>query len=137
MNRAIVTGSRAVEAVKESGDRAARPVPRRGRAPRRRLRLWWPDAIGVAWVLLAAVAALVPALVHGTSLGPFDLLSHEGLTRRAAAGIHNSATFDQIEAIIPGSMLAWTQVHHGVLPLWNPYSVLGMPLAFNWQSAPF
>ncbi len=88
-------------------------------------------------MLLAAVAALVPALVHGTSLGPFDLLSHEGLTRRAAAGIHNSATFDQIEAIIPGSMLAWTQVHHGVLPLWNPYSVLGMPLAFNWQSAPF
>ena len=31
----------------------------------------------------------------------------------------------------------WTQVHHGQLPLWNPFSGLGMPLAFNWQSAPF
>ena len=30
----------------------------------------------------------------------------------------------------------WTQVHQGHLPLWNPYSVLGMPLAFNWESAP-
>ena len=96
-----------------------------------------PDILGVLWVLVAAGAALVPALAHGTSLGPFDLLSRVGLTRHAGVGIHNSATFDQIEAIIPGSMLAWTQVHHGVLPLWNPYSVLGMPLAFNWQSAPF
>ena len=30
----------------------------------------------------------------------------------------------------------WTQVHQGHLPLWNPYSALGMPLAFNWESAP-
>ncbi len=30
----------------------------------------------------------------------------------------------------------WTQVHQGHLPLWNPYSALGMPLVFNWESAP-
>ncbi len=28
-------------------------------------------------------------------------------------------------------------MHHGQLPLWNPYSALGMPLAFDWQSASF
>ena len=28
-------------------------------------------------------------------------------------------------------------MHHGHLPLWNPYSGLGLPLAFNWQSAVF
>ena len=39
--------------------------------------------------------------------------------------------------MIPWSTLAWTQVHHGHLPLWNPYSGLGLPLAFNWQSAVF
>ena len=44
---------------------------------------------------------------------------------------------DQINLFIPWTTLAWTQVHHGQLPLWNPYSVLGMPLAFNWESAPF
>ena len=42
-----------------------------------------------------------------------------------------------IAQMIPWTTLAWTQVHHGQLPLWNPYSGLGMPLAFNWQSAPF
>ncbi len=39
--------------------------------------------------------------------------------------------------MIPWTYLAWTQVHHGALPLWNPYSGLGVPLAFNWQSAAF
>ncbi len=39
--------------------------------------------------------------------------------------------------MIPWTTLAWTQVHHGHLPLWNPYSGLGMPLVFNWQSASF
>ena len=34
-------------------------------------------------------------------------------------------------------MLAWTQVHHGHLPLWNNYEALGMPLAFNWGSGAF
>ena len=110
------------------GRTAARVGRLRGRAP---------DVVALAWVLVAAGAALVPAIAHGASLGPFDLLAREGLTKHAGATIHNSASFDQLEAIIPGSMLAWTQVHHGVLPLWNPYSVLGMPLAFNWQSAPF
>ncbi len=42
-----------------------------------------------------------------------------------------------IREIIPWTTLAWTQVHHGLLPLWNPYSALGAPLAFNWQSAAF
>ena len=44
---------------------------------------------------------------------------------------------DLIDAIIPWQTLAWQQVHHGHLPLWNPYSGLGMPLAFNWQSGAF
>ena len=39
--------------------------------------------------------------------------------------------------MIPWTTLAWTQVHHGQLPLWNPYSASGTPLAFNWQSATF
>ncbi len=39
--------------------------------------------------------------------------------------------------MIPWSTLAWTQVHSGHLPLWNPYSALGTPLAFNWQSSAF
>ncbi len=51
--------------------------------------------------------------------------------------MHNPQTADLITEMIPWTTLAWTQVHHGHLPLWNPYSALGMPLAFNWQSATF
>ena len=51
--------------------------------------------------------------------------------------IHNTSAGDQVDAIIPWSTLAWTQVHHGQLPLWDPYAALGLPLAFNWQTAAF
>jgi len=95
------------------------------------------DVVGVAWVLLAAGAVLTPALVHGASLGPFDLLSRYGLTSQPGVRVHYTGPGDQIDALIPWTTLAWTQVHHGHLPLWNPYSGLGLPLAFNWQSSAF
>ena len=44
---------------------------------------------------------------------------------------------DQLDALVPWTTQVWTQVHHGTVPLWNPYSALGLPLAFNWQAAPF
>jgi len=96
-----------------------------------------PDTLGVAWVLAAAVAVLVPALAHGASLGPLDQLSRYGLSSRPGVVVHYTGPGDQIEMLIPWTTLAWTQVHAGHLPLWNPYSALGMPLAFNWQSATF
>ncbi len=80
---------------------------------------------------------MAPALFHGWSLGPFDQLSQLGLTQQAQATPHNSQVFDLIREIIPWTTLSWTQVHQGFLPLWNPYSTLGAPLAFNWQSATF
>jgi hypothetical protein len=95
------------------------------------------NVLGIAWVLGAAGAVMAPALLHGTYLGPFDLLSRAGLTQRAGISVHNRFASDQITEMIPWVSLAWTQVHNGHLPLWNPYSALGTPLAFNWQSAPF
>ncbi len=89
------------------------------------------------WVVAAAGAVMAPALAHGSSLGPFDLLSQVGLTKQPGVVVHNQQTGDLIRLFIPWSALAWTQVHHGQLPLWDPYSGLGMPLAFNWESAPF
>lgn len=91
----------------------------------------------MGWVVVAAIAVLIPALVHGASLGPFDQLSRYGLSTRPGTVVHYTGPGDQIEMIIPWTTLAWTQVHHGHLPLWNPYSGLGMPLVFNWQSASF
>jgi hypothetical protein len=70
-------------------------------------------------------------------LGSYDWLSSYGLTKQAGVQVHNPFAGDQITQMIPWTNLAWTQVHHAQLPLWNPYSALGMPLAFNWQSAAF
>lgn len=95
------------------------------------------DVVGVLLVTAAALAALFPALVHGASLGPYDLLSRYGVSKQPGVSVHNSQTTDLIAQMIPWTSLAWTQVHHGQLPLWNPYNGLGMPLAFNWQSATF
>ena len=97
---------------------------------------WLPDACGIAWIIIAAVALLTPALAHGTSLGPYDWLARYGLSKQPGAVIHDIHG-DQILQMIPWTQLAWTQVHHAQLPLWNPYTALGMPLAFNWQSATF
>jgi hypothetical protein len=96
-----------------------------------------PDCAGLLFVVAAALVVLMPALLHGASLGPFDLLSRYGVSQRSGVRVHNSQTTDLIAQMIPWTSLAWTQVHHGHLPLWNPYNGLGMPLAFNWQSATF
>ena len=97
----------------------------------------WPDVVGVLWIVAAAVLALVPALVHGFYLGPYDLLSKYGLTTRPGVVPHNYAVGDLNDEVIPWISLAWTQVHHGHLPLWNGYEALGIPLAFNFGSAAF
>lgn len=107
------------------------------KSPAARLPTWAPDLIGIVWVLGAAAAVMAPALFHGSSLGPFDILSKFGLTKQRGVVVHNPSTSDQINLFIPWTAMAWTQVHHGLLPLWNPSSLLGMPLAFNWESAPF
>ena len=104
--------------------------------PRPRIRRSLVDLGGIAWVLIAAAAVMTPALAHGASLGPITSLARYGLTHKHIVGHPPKAT-DQITLFIPWTTLAWAQVHQGHLPLWNPYSVLGMPLAFNWESAPF
>ena len=98
-------------------------------------RSWLPDVLGILWVVVAAGCVLGPALAHGSSLGPYDILQQYGLNTTHIKA-HNTTLGDQIRLFIPWTNLVWTQVHHGHIPLWNQYNVLGMPLAFNWESAP-
>jgi hypothetical protein len=95
-------------------------------------------AFAVFWILILTGAILAPALSRGAMLGPYDLLSRLSLTSRAGVVVHgNYVNTDPIEQMIPWTKLNWDSVHHGFLPLWNPYNGLGLPLAFNWQSAAF
>jgi hypothetical protein len=93
--------------------------------------------VSVAWLVAAAIVVLAPVLAHGSSFGSYDVLSQFGLLKQPGVVVHNLQAGDQSDQIIPWATLAWTQVHHGQLPLWNPYEALGMPLAFNWQTAAF
>jgi Bacterial membrane protein YfhO len=95
----------------------------------------WTHVASVAWIVAAALAVLAPVLAHGSSFGSYDVLSQFGLLHQPGVVVHNVQAGDQSDQIIPWATLAWTQVHHGQLPLWNPYEALGMPLAFNWQTA--
>ncbi len=97
---------------------------------------WWHGAC-VVWLVAVALVVLVPALRHGASFGSYDVLSQFGVLRQSGVVVHNLQAGDQSDQIIPWTTLAWTQVHHGHLPLWNPYEGLGMPLAFNWQTVAF
>jgi hypothetical protein len=112
----------------------------RSRMMRSRWAWWptWPNVLGLAWVVGAGIALLIPALVHGAFLGPYSILAKQGLTAHPAslpANYYNNE--DLIDSLIPWTDMAWRLVHQGHLPLWNAYGGLGMPLAFNWQSAPF
>ena len=104
------------------------------RAPRR----WDKAPIAAAtWVVFIAVAPLLPVIVRGEALGPFDLLYSHGLTTIRGVTAQHYLNADQITQSIPWSWLSWQAVHHGQLPLWNPFNALGTPLASNFQSAPF
>jgi hypothetical protein len=93
--------------------------------------------LSVAWLVAVGLCYLGPALVRGTALGPYDLLSQFGVGAIPGVTPHNWLSGDQVQQSAPWATLAWQQVHSGILPLWNPFSGLGLPLAFNFQSAPF
>ncbi|MDA8310579.1 MAG: YfhO family protein [Actinomycetota bacterium] len=96
-----------------------------------------PDASAIVWLLVSAAGFLAPALSHGKAIGPYDLLKVLGLTSVPGAHVHNAVASDQIQQFIPWQVLSWRLVHAGIVPLWQPANLLGMPLAWNFQSAPF
>ena len=91
--------------------------------------------LSVTWVVAAAFLYLLPTLLRGTELGTQDLLAMAGLGTIPGAQPHNYVASDQVMEMIPWSALSWVDVHHGHLPLWNPYSGLGLPLFLNFVSA--
>jgi hypothetical protein len=94
------------------------------------------ELLGFGWVIVTGLAVFFPMFRHGGALTNNGLVlygpgGHPGVEH----GFLQSA--DQSFLFAPWTNLAWQQVHSAHLPLWNPYSALGMPLAFNWESAVF
>ena len=87
--------------------------------------------------VLLSILALLPTLVHGAVLGPFDFLSLFGLGHVSGVSVYNSINSDLVQQDLPWMNVAWRQVHEGSLPLWNPYSGLGMPLGLDFITEAF
>jgi hypothetical protein len=126
--------SGAAEGVLDRHDPAPREEPD---SPTTR-RTGWVHLVAVLWTFILAGVTLGPALARGWMLGTYDLLSTQGLTSQPGIALHGSLeNSDIMNQMVQWTSLNWTEVHQGVLPLWNPYNGLGLPLAFNWQAASF
>lgn len=101
----------------------------------RRLKAARGDLLGVGLVLVAAALYLSPAIKDGFSFGPFDLGELLTIGHSVPLTIHDRLNGDLITQMVPWNVLSWRAVHHGQLPLWNTYSLLGTPLMFNFESA--
>ncbi|MCU1494012.1 MAG: Bacterial rane protein YfhO [Acidimicrobiaceae bacterium] len=89
-----------------------------------------------AVLVAVALAWCAPALVHGAVYGSFDTALSAGLGSPLVAGVHDLVSGDQARQDAVWLNLNWVAVHHGALPLWNPFSDLGLPELANLQSAP-
>jgi len=111
-----------------------------GRGVKERLYKFWADNkkdfIAVFFILISAALFFYPALLRGFAFGPYDQLSAWApLGSGLYDTVHNYVNSDQIQEMAPWYMYNWTIVHSGQFPLWNPYSLLGLPQFFNFQSA--
>ncbi len=87
-------------------------------------------------MVLLGLASLAPALAHGSELGSFGVLHSYGIEATAGRPApYDPVASDQVQQTAPWTALDWTEVHEGHLPLWNPYSAMGTPLLFDFQSA--
>lgn len=94
------------------------------------------DVAGVCFVLAVVAIYLSPALKDGGVFGPLDIASHlSGLTAGLFGRVHNGLDGDLVTQMIPWYTLDWHAVHAGQFPLWNDYSVLGMPQFLNFESS--
>jgi hypothetical protein len=88
--------------------------------------------------VLCLGAYLSPAVKDGFSFGPSSIAEQLSvLTYLPHLVYANHLNGDIITQSVAWDQLDWLAVHHGELPLWNPYSANGMPLLLNFESAPF
>jgi hypothetical protein len=94
------------------------------------------DLFGVLFVVAFAVAYLSPAFVDGHVFGPYDFLSAlSPLTNSAVHGVHNGVDSDVVSQTSSWLYLDWQSIHHGTFPMWNDYSLMGVPQFLNFESA--
>ncbi len=113
---------------------AALLVTTRTTTTRRQPLRWYWDIAGAATVVLAAAATLYPALSKGFVSGSLDIMNIWPVTHGLFMNVHTKASFDQASQMSPWLAYDWHSIHSGTFPLWNRYTLLGMPQFGNFQS---
>lgn len=96
---------------------------------------WLYASVATLWLTVLTFALFAPALLHGSYLGPYDITQSFGLGSVANVSVQNPMDMDQIRQSVPWVVFNWTQIHSGHLPLWNPYSGLGLPQLSDFLSS--
>ena len=103
---------------------------------RRSARHFRSDIVGLFALCVLAFAFLSPSLKDGFAFGNYDLdLGLTSLTQGIYHSIHNPFNGDAVSQMIAWNTFDWQMIHHGQFPLWNHYSVLGMPQFLNFESS--
>ncbi len=94
------------------------------------------DILGFLALGALAAAFISPALKDGFAFGNYDLdLSLTSLTHGLYHAVHSPFNGDAVSQMIAWNTLDWQMIHHGQFPLWNHFSVLGMPQFLNFESS--
>ena len=102
----------------------------------RRLRRSRADVYGVTSLILLSLAFLSPALKDGLSVGGFDYdTTRTPLGSGVYTVVHAVTNGDAVSQMISWNDLSWHLIHAGHFPLWNQFSVLGMPQFLNFESS--
>lgn len=95
------------------------------------------DVAGIGSLMAAIAFYLSPAIRDGPSFGTFD--SVIGFTSLGAglyrSPVHNRTDGDVISQMETWNLFDWRQIHAGHFPLWNPFSLFGLPQFANFQSS--
>src|SRR5438445_232735 len=112
------------------------------------VRLWWHgESVREVRRLLRLPAPtrswmLWPALLNLGVFAPTDIVANDPLIGGSTPGSPRQMAFnpllsDPIDAFIPWRLFARSELDQGLLPLWNPYNLLGTHLEGNLQSQTF
>ncbi len=93
------------------------------------------DIAAIAVIVVITSIVFYPALSKGFVLGSLDIMNIWPVTHGLFHHVYDKASFDQASQMIPWMTLDWQSIHHGVFPLWNPYTLLGLAQFGNFQSA--
>ncbi len=109
----------------------------------RRLPMRHPAVAAAALAVLLYAALLAPSLTGRAVLAPTDMLISAGLVgaspswQQRVDRAANELLFDPVLVFLPWMHFAADELHHGRLPLWNPYIFCGAPFLAANQSALF